>query len=47
MVEHEVNDNIPEEQPHDEQDDHTNIKAEKAKNIRTYTLCKEMLSLRT
>ena len=42
MADHEVNDNyLPEEQPHEVQDDDTETEAKKAKNVRTYTLCKE------
>ena len=46
MAYHEVNNcYLPEEQPYEEKDDDT-IEAEKAKNVRTYTLYKEILSLR-
>ena len=47
MADRDVNDNyLPKEQPHEEQDDDTETEVEKAKNVRTYTLCKEILSLR-
>ena len=48
MADFEVNDDILlEEQPYEEQqDDHTKTKADKTKNVRTYTLCKEILALR-
>ena len=47
MADREVNyDYLPEEQPHEEQDDDIETGAKKAKNVRTYTLCKEILLLR-
>ena len=47
MVDHEVDDDyLPEEQQHEEQADDTKTEVEKAKNVRTYTICKEILSLR-
>ena len=47
MADREVDDDyLPEEQSHEEQDDDTETKMEKAKNVRTYTICKEILSLR-
>ena len=47
MADREVNDNyLPEEQPYEEQDDDTKIEAKKANNVRTYIICKEILSLR-
>ena len=47
MADCEVNDdNILKEQPHEEYDDDTKTEAEKAKNVSTYILCEEILSLR-
>ena len=47
MADNEVNDDyLPEEYPHEEQDDDTETEAEKVENIKTYTLCKEIHSLR-
>ena len=48
MADREVNDDIlPEKQPHEEQqDDDTEIETNIPKNVRTYTLCKEIFALR-
>ena len=47
MVDREVdNDYLPEEQPHEEQDNNIETEAEKANNVRIYIICKETLSLR-
>ena len=47
MVDHEVNDdNVAKEQPHKDQGDDSETEVEKAKNVRTYTLCKEILALK-
>ena len=47
MADREVNDDyLLEQQPHEEQEDNTETEAEKEKNVRTYTICKEILSLR-
>ena len=47
MADREVNDdNLLEVQPHEEQGDDTDTEVEKVKNVRTYTLCNEIFSLR-
>ena len=47
MADHEVNDDyVPKEPPHKDQDHDIETEAEKAKNVRICTLCKEILSLR-
>ena len=47
MTNCEVNDDyLLEEKPHEKQDDDTETVAKKAKNVRTYTVCKEILSLK-
>ena len=47
MADREVNDDyLPEKQPHEEQDDDTKTEVENVKNIRTYKICKAIISLR-
>ena len=47
MVDREVDDDyLAKEQPNEERDDDTETEAEKANNVRTYTKCKTILSLR-
>ena len=47
MTDCEVDDDyLPKEQPHEEQDDDRETESEKENNVRTYTIYKEILSLR-
>ena len=47
MVDCEVNDDhLTKEQPNEEQDDDIETKVENENNVRTYKICKEILSLR-